>query len=724
MLLADCRLMALMGVNGHNLSSVSNGETTYTHFTYPSLLRLKQLGHINNDGWGLVWYDYLDNGSQINPINILRSSIAADVGELFDNAIDQIEGSTPKILLGHVRLASSGSDNIPDPHPFIMRYGGRDYSFMHNGTVSGSDIETLITNLDPTWLIEHPLLSDVDSESYFSWIMLNIHLQNGNILQGIKNALVPIYNSLSSYPHINFILSDGMDIYAYKQTSDSNHPLAYFYDMDNVSRNNSYAGVMSEFPLTDFEHLDTYPIMWNSTTVTHQLENNELVFISSTGNIVRFRDFIDPLSNSNYSHLLGFHYGVNWTGFPVMENGGFASVQSVLSPYTSVPNGGLYDIRYGDGLNDHVSWDGSWSNPNYTLNQTQLYKLTLAQDSHSIHNMSSSYAVFFRIDDGSMINPAEPVLNSIIADTPYWISYTLLPSQNIKDAFGASWENVKHVRAENWFYSIPPENPKDGSLGAVPLYSWTTQGKNLDFGKGYIVTFKQNQSTFTWNRSYAPELITPGKEKATCFTWEDKPDYVVIDVVDADNAENVLEIGVLQDGICIGAVKTDSFPCQILAYPDYETPSPLTFEIVYDSKSQPSSHNSYEMLDLRDFSYSESNIVPEQDGLYQVRLSGNGYGYANNAVSKIRAILNYPNPFNPDTNISFTLSDKAEANILIYNIKGQIVRDMGVKPFKSGVNNIHWNGMDNSDNPVSSGIYFIVINTESESHTHKMLMLK
>ncbi len=93
------------------------------------------------------------------------------------------------------------------------------------------------------------------------------------------------------------------------------------------------------------------------------------------------------------------------------------------------------------------------------------------------------------------------------------------------------------------------------------------------------------------------------------------------------------------------------------------------------------------------------------------------------AIDRLQ-LSNYPNPFNSDTNISFTLSEKAEADIRIYNLKGQIVRDMGTKPFKSGVNAINWDGRDNSQNPVSSGIYFIRINTGDKSQTHKMLMMK
>lgn len=731
LLSADCRLMALMGVNGHNLSAVSNGDTTFTHFTYPSLLRLQELGSTNDDGWGLVWYDYTDNGAQINPTNILRSSEAANVDPSFVDAIAQIGASTPKILMGHVRNASSGSSNIPDPHPFIMRYGDRDYSFMHNGTVDADSIEILIQNSDSTWLIAHPFVTNVDSERYFSWIMLNIHLENGNILQGIKNALLPIYNEAtasSSYSHINFILSDGLDIYAYKQTSDNEspsmaHPLAYFYDMDHESRNHRYTGVMSQFPETNTSDPLTYPIQWNSTTVTHQLEKNELVFLSSTGNIVRLPSFVNQTSNDKYAQKLGFHQGVNWSGFPILAYGGNAPV-NVLNNFTSPEGGGLSTVRYGDGEDNFVGWiDGIWYPPGLTLNQKHLYKLTFANDSPSIHTMSANN--FYGFQNAYLINPTIPVLDSeVTANQRYWISYTLLQSQNIKDAFGDSWDNVKTVYAEDWFYSIPPVDPKGGSSEVEPLYSWTTKGKNMDFGKGYIVIFKNNQASFTWNRSYMPELPSPGKEKSELFTWTDKEDYVVIDVLEVENPDGITEIGVFQGDKCIGAVKTDTLPCQILIYPDTENPIPISFQIVYSSKAQPSNHYSYQVFDPNEFAYSASQIIPAKDGVYQVKLTGHNAGENLAGCGIILSASNYPNPFNPDTNIYFTLTDRADVNVQIYNIKGQLVKEYGKKIYNAGFNTIQWDGKDNANNTVSSGLYFVKVDSGKNSQIHKMLLLK
>jgi predicted glutamine amidotransferase len=715
-------MMTLMGVNGHSLSTSNNTNLAFGQFTQPCILKLKDLSVTNNNGWALAWYDYTDEGAEINPVNIHRSNQPAHSDPNYSTTMYRIANSEARILLGHVRRASDpNTSHINNPHPFIMNYNGRDYSFVHNGTVNKTSIESRINQLDPTWLTDHPFVTQVDSERYFSWIMLNIHLENGNVLEGIKKALLPIYQdalTYSSYAHINFILSDGMDVYAYKQTSDNNHPLAYFYDMDNMNRGRRYTGVMSEFPAT--VNNSYLPIDWDSVRVTHQIRNNELVFLSSTGNIVRFNNFVNTQNNILYRHALGFHKGVNWVGFPIMENGGSAPACDVLDQFTGDSNGGLYEVRYGeDPLNliSHI-YNYGWSNTEYELKQKRLYKLSLRYDTPSIHLNSP-----LGLTSAVMIDPNEPVLHFVYPDTPYWLSYTLLPSQNIRDAFGDSWSNIKSVRAEDWFYSIPPETPKGGTIGAVPLYSWTTNGKNMDFGKGYIVTFKQFQASFTWNKSYEPETLRPGTEKALCFEWEDTPDYIVIDIVDAENAENIREIGVMQGDTCIGAVKTDELPCQILAYPDYEDISPLSFEIVYHDKKGATLQHNYEILSLGDFSQQASHIVAEKDGHYIVKLKSQDIE-VNAPVTYLKSVSNYPNPFNPSTNISLSLTESTDVNIQIYNIKGQLVRCFGTKRYNAGTNVFEWNGTDDANKSVSSGIYFIRINAGSETHTHKIVMMK
>jgi hypothetical protein len=83
----------------------------------------------------------------------------------------------------------------------------------------------------------------------------------------------------------------------------------------------------------------------------------------------------------------------------------------------------------------------------------------------------------------------------------------------------------------------------------------------------------------------------------------------------------------------------------------------------------------------------------------------------------------YPNPFNPFTNLSFTLPEAANYSMKIYNVAGQLVRSYDGTG-AAGLNVITWNGKDNAGNDVSSGVYFFKLIAGKYSATEKMVMMK
>ncbi|MDO9577683.1 MAG: DNRLRE domain-containing protein [Candidatus Cloacimonadales bacterium] len=95
-------------------------------------------------------------------------------------------------------------------------------------------------------------------------------------------------------------------------------------------------------------------------------------------------------------------------------------------------------------------------------------------------------------------------------------------------------------------------------------------------------------------------------------------------------------------------------------------------------------------------------------------------------TGNIEFLRNYPNPFNPETTISFLTTENTEnTEILIYNLKGQIVKTFLIhNPSSIIPNQIIWNGRDESNNPVTSGIYFYRIKTDNSIRTNKMLLLR
>ncbi len=96
-----------------------------------------------------------------------------------------------------------------------------------------------------------------------------------------------------------------------------------------------------------------------------------------------------------------------------------------------------------------------------------------------------------------------------------------------------------------------------------------------------------------------------------------------------------------------------------------------------------------------------------------------------NSSSPISNLTNYPNPFNPETTISFSVTQNSDfVNLEVYNIKGQKVKTLINEKMQSGKHTIIWSGLDSINKPVSSGIYLYKIKVDNQETVNRMLLLK
>ena len=142
-------------------------------------------------------------------------------------------------------------------------------------------------------------------------------------------------------------------------------------------------------------------------------------------------------------------------------------------------------------------------------------------------------------------------------------------------------------------------------------------------------------------------------------------------------------------------------------------------------------------------------IPPEWDDLYYYVV----YVYANHSNTSISysytleeivstddelpaneiSLNNYPNPFNPSTTISFNISSEQyeQYEIVIYNLKGQKVKTLDCSnSFTANARDsrstysVVWDGTDDNNKPISSGIYFYKLKSGEIEISKKMLMMK
>jgi len=85
---------------------------------------------------------------------------------------------------------------------------------------------------------------------------------------------------------------------------------------------------------------------------------------------------------------------------------------------------------------------------------------------------------------------------------------------------------------------------------------------------------------------------------------------------------------------------------------------------------------------------------------------------------------NYPNPFNPTTIIRYSLHRPSQVNITVFNLLGQEVKTLENGPQSAGVYETTWDGTNQTNERVASGIYFYRIKAGENIETRKMLLLK
>ena len=216
------------------------GTCTKTNITLPELsddsftdldLQLREFFLQSNqmiNGWALLGYGN-NAGEQITPLH-RSSEPATNDSLLYWQKVDTLlQMESGKIGIGHLRLASSGSESIPNPHPWMFHDNGLSYSLVHNGTISKVLLRDLITDdgFNTSWLDDHPpqtfgggnwngsgWANVVDSELLMLFIMRNINTHQSSV-SGFKISMLELVNAGVNASQLNIIFSDGISLFIF-----------------------------------------------------------------------------------------------------------------------------------------------------------------------------------------------------------------------------------------------------------------------------------------------------------------------------------------------------------------------------------------------------------------------------------------------------------------------------------------------------------------------------
>ena len=228
-------MMALISLEGHTISEQTEVSGSYNDpYDFFEFMKERSDSLTNGDGYGILYYKdgevVVDSTQKWYKIGI-GSWYGDGADDPLDIAIDEImnENNDAVFVLGHDRNGEIGYGN----HPFTFEWQETTYTFMHNGTVYNDHKEAIMNYLGEDWFLQHPsnwngqygnIDSFIDSELLFHYIMNHIIDNDGDIISGIyaalNNANVEGYNLQEEFssglPVINFILSDGISLYLFR----------------------------------------------------------------------------------------------------------------------------------------------------------------------------------------------------------------------------------------------------------------------------------------------------------------------------------------------------------------------------------------------------------------------------------------------------------------------------------------------------------------------------
>ncbi|MBN1998755.1 T9SS type A sorting domain-containing protein, partial [candidate division KSB1 bacterium] len=87
-------------------------------------------------------------------------------------------------------------------------------------------------------------------------------------------------------------------------------------------------------------------------------------------------------------------------------------------------------------------------------------------------------------------------------------------------------------------------------------------------------------------------------------------------------------------------------------------------------------------------------------------------------------VQSYPNPFNASTAILYNLKSASYVTIKIYDILGRLVKVLADSWQKPGQHGLVWNGRNDNENFVASGVYLVTIKTDQITKTLKVAYVK
>lgn len=259
------------------------------------------------------------------------------------------------------------------------------------------------------------------------------------------------------------------------------------------------------------------------------------------------------------------------------------------------------------------------------------------------------------------------------------------------------FENWNGGEPVSWFTSNVPGITPVTQSGNAHSGSSALRGEVLDIGGGIPYVPAVTSGNF-------PNLGFPVSQRYTQLSGYYQltpvgPAFLLIQVLMFKNGAGI-GVGIVQ--LSTPANSYTQFATNI-AYGSQEIPDSALINItVFDSSGM---YNIGSNFLLDDLQFGNVTGISDQDGQH--------------LPQQFILNQNYPNPFNPSTTFSFTLAQRSDIQLTVYNQLGQVVATVARGAHSAGEHQIHWDAAN-----LPGGVYYYRLQIGNEYQAKKMILLK
>ena len=320
--------------------------------------------------------------------------------------------------------------------------------------------------------------------------------------------------------------------------------------------------------------------------------------------------------------------------------------------------------------------------------------------------------------DGGISTEQHPVHVYQEPDT-YSVSLTVSGLYNDNNATRSDYIQVRYPAPVADFEASPRTGEvslavqfTDHSTGVINEWNWT-------FGDGSTSQTQNPAHTYTEPGEYQIGLTVTGPGGSDTKTISG---YIQVGVIDPPQAS-------------FSADPLSGYAPLTVQFTNTSTGSDLNYKWYFGDYSVENGGTSTEMHPAYTYqepgTYSviltaigpDSSHVNLQHNLIQV-LESTRVGDANVIPDDFAVHQNHPNPFNMDTRIRYDLPESGMITISVYDARGKKVKTLIRETKSPGQHSIHWNGTDQANQVVPSGIYIVKMVTDSYTGQVKVLLIK